>query len=498
MKLKQLLVIPFISMFLVGCDPNASLPDYQKVDTIYTFTDFAKYSGYMSVSPSLGESKLLVIPVWFTDSSDFIANKDNVRNDIETAYIGTSEETGWESVCSYYAKDSFGRVKLDATVSSWYECGKPSSDFYTSGDNTSSLVYDAVKWYKEAYQVSALTEFDKDQNGYIDGVILIYAAPDFQAAGKYSRSNMWAYTSWLGKTFAPKKNPVPNVFFWASYDFMYSSDKAVTRTGLSEYANGDTRYCNIDTHTYIHEMGHVFGAYDYYDYDHVSCAAGGFSMQDLNVGGHDPYSRLALGWVDALVPNRTTSITVKPVEEGGEIIILSPNYIGSPFDEYIILELYTPTGLNQFDSEHLYDNRGPLGPSRAGVRVWHVDGRLISVNTRTYEIDAIVNEAKNPGSSHFLYHATNNNNGDTASTYGGNAYYNELELIKNDVNEEYSAATIIDEDSLFYTGDTFSVKQFRKQFVNGTRLNNKKALGWEVTFDSVTEDEMTVTLIKTA
>ena len=54
MKLKQLLVIPFISMFLVGCDPNASLPDYQKVDTIYTFTDFAKYSGYMSVSPSLG------------------------------------------------------------------------------------------------------------------------------------------------------------------------------------------------------------------------------------------------------------------------------------------------------------------------------------------------------------------------------------------------------------------------------------------------------------
>ena len=130
--------------------------------------------------------------------------------------------------------------------------------------------------------------------------------------------------------------------------------------------------------------------------------------------------------------------------------------------------------------------------------MWHVDGRLISVNTRTYEIDAIVNEAKNPGSSHFLYHATNNNNGDTASPYGGNAYYNELELIKNDVNEEYSAATIIDEDSLFYTGDTFSVKQFRKQFVNGTRLNNKKALGWEVTFDSVTSEEMTVTLIKTA
>ena len=109
MKLKQLLVIPFISMFLVGCDPNASLPDYQKVDTIYTFTDFAKYSGYMSVSPSLGESKLLVIPVWFTDSSDFIANKDNVRNDIETAYIGTS------ALISVLLKKLVGKVFVHIT-----------------------------------------------------------------------------------------------------------------------------------------------------------------------------------------------------------------------------------------------------------------------------------------------------------------------------------------------------------------------------------------------
>ena len=129
MKLKQLLVIPFISLLLVGCDPRSSLPDYQKVDTLYTLSDFAKYSGYMSTSPSLGDSKILVIPVWFTDSDNFITNKENVRNDIETSFAGTSEETGWESVCSYYAKDSFGRLNLEATVSSWYECGKPSSDY---------------------------------------------------------------------------------------------------------------------------------------------------------------------------------------------------------------------------------------------------------------------------------------------------------------------------------------------------------------------------------
>lgn len=54
----------------------------------------------LSATPSIGKAKLLVIPIWFTNSSKYIASdkKEQVRSDIETAYFGTEEETGWNSV----------------------------------------------------------------------------------------------------------------------------------------------------------------------------------------------------------------------------------------------------------------------------------------------------------------------------------------------------------------------------------------------------------------
>ncbi len=50
----------------------------------------------LSATPSIGKAKLLVIPVWFTNSSKYIAvdKKEQVRSDIQNAYFGSEEETG--------------------------------------------------------------------------------------------------------------------------------------------------------------------------------------------------------------------------------------------------------------------------------------------------------------------------------------------------------------------------------------------------------------------
>ena len=72
-------------------------------------------------------------------------------------------------------------------------------------------------------------------------------------------------------------------------------------------------------------------------------------MQDYNVGGHDPFSSYALGWGKAYIPAESMTINLKPFATSGEMILLTPNFnkYNSPFDEYILLEYYTPTGLNQ-------------------------------------------------------------------------------------------------------------------------------------------------------
>ena len=64
-----------------------------------------------------------------------------------------------------------------------------------------------------------------------------------------------------------------------------------------------------------------------YDYGWNSYTfAGAFSMQDHNVGGHDPFSMMALGWVDPYVPTESSTITLQPFESSGDVILLSPNF----------------------------------------------------------------------------------------------------------------------------------------------------------------------------
>ena len=121
-----------------------------------TTADYARYSAYNDVSgnrygfdicPLEGNPKLLIIPVWFTDSSSYISTdkKENVREDIQKAYLGTNEETGWRSVKTFYEEESGGKLHLDGVVTPWYECGVSSRN--ATDSRTDRIVEGAVNWY---------------------------------------------------------------------------------------------------------------------------------------------------------------------------------------------------------------------------------------------------------------------------------------------------------------------------------------------------------------
>ena len=310
------------------------------------YMDVVENSAYpISSTPCVGAANILVIPVWFTNSSNFIRSstyKANVKSDIETAYFGTNNETGWRSVKTYYEEESHGALTLTGKVSDWYECGKAYSYYAQDADTskTISLIDDATNWYFQTNTSDKRKNYDKDGDGYLDGVMVIYAAPDYVASSTDSNDNLWAYCFWAQEPNNQNpSNPGLNAFFWASYDFMYGNNS--TKRAGSSYQGGDTSYCNVDAHTYIHEMGHMFGLDDYYDYsDNKYTPAGSFSMQDCNVGSHDPFSCYALGWGKAYVPTESMTINLKPFVSSGEMILLSPSFnsYNSPFDEYLLLE----------------------------------------------------------------------------------------------------------------------------------------------------------------
>ena len=487
-----------------------------KTKLAYTYSDVYNHSVYANLDscPTTGDIKLLVIPVWFSDSSKYISTskKDSVRNDIEAAYFGTNEETGWRSVKTYYEELSSNRVSISGTVSSWYTPGK-SSTYYaedeysydetiSASDKTVELVIDATNWYFSSNTNDKRTNYDSDNNGNIDGVILIYGAPDYSVLENEDYSNLWAYCFWTGES-KNTTNPTPNTFFWASYDFMYGSNTAKTKTGYN-YASGDTTHTNIDTHTFIHEMGHVFGAEDYYDYSYRYNPAGGFSMQDYNVGSHDPYTAMAFGWVDPIIPNESTTITIGTFQETKDLILLTPSFNSdySPFDEYILVELYSPTGLNQLDSTYQYNGRYS-GPTSYGIRLWHVDARLTYLKTNSqYEEFSDKNLTTNPKTGTGVYHAFSNtyysNDAKDYCSVLGESYsnYNILQLIRNSTTATFKTKEVLSDSSLFKEGSSFSMSKYKNQFVKSTKLNSGNSLGWSFNVKSISNGQATIELIK--
>lgn len=470
----------------------------QSVSMKQTYNDYVKHNVYnLSATPLTGSPKLLVIPVWLTDSNKYITNatnKENVRKDIESAYFGDEDEIGWYSVSSFYKEESQGRLNLTGVVSSWYECDYSTAQVGNGNFATKDLVVDAVNWFFDNNPSEKRSDYDSDNDNVLDGTILIYAAPDHTQTGfgEETYPNLWAYCFWIQKNLG---GIYPNAFFWASYDFMYGSTNARARTG-SNYYMGDTRHCTVDSHTYTHEMGHMFGLEDYYDYSGQYSPAGGFSMQDYNIGGHDPYSLLALGWLDAYIPTDSMTLTIRSLTEGHDLILLTPqfNTYLSPFDEYLLLELYTPTVTNRMDSLFEYMSYYPTGSNKAGIRLWHVDARL-AVNDgygTKWSLSNSANVNQNRITTAFKNTYYSDDIDAEYLTVLGSSYYDYdiLHLIRNNRYYDYklSKDTTFNSSDLFYTRDSFDMNRYRNQFVKNGKLDSGIDLEWSFVVDSITTD----------
>lgn len=467
-----------------------------KQDILYTYEDFSDNSVYnCPAMPSIGSPKVLVVPIWFKDSSKYITStsqKQTIKDDIETAYFGTEEETGWHSVKTYYQEDSYGLLNIKGEVTDWYETSYTSS---ITGDQTTTLVKEVAQWYKNSVTQTEYKSFDTNNDGYLDALILIYGANDYSANSIIYNDNLWAYCYWVqDSSLQNTKTPGPNTFFWASYDFMYK----------------DQYHYTIDSHTFIHEMGHVLGLSDYYDYySNGNTPAGGFSMQDCNVGGHDPFSKMALGWVKPYVPTEDVEIGIGTFQETGDIIVLSSNFTGSPFDEYLILELYSPTGLNEMDSKYNYENNSfyPKGPNAVGIRLWHVDARLRGtyvsgqyINFDGSKYYTSFDTASSPygfalAMSNTTYAQGSDSNGYCA-LFSTDYKYDLLAQIRNNDANDSGMNNYLSSDSLFRLGDVFSVEEYTSAFPNKTKMNNGTTLGFSFEVTELTSNGAAIQINK--
>ncbi|MCR5483540.1 MAG: hypothetical protein K6E99_03970 [Bacilli bacterium] len=324
------------------------------------FNDSLKTNGPLTQNgcPSIGNPKVLVVPVNLDESN----KTDEVLNDIKLSFNGTSEETGWESVASYYTKSSYGKLNFEFEVTDWFTPAHNDSYYENyntdkSSDGQSVLLQEVLEAFDPSYDFN---DYDLDKDGYIDLVWIIYN----RNFGDSRDSFYWANQSTVDfdKTFDGVK---AHSYGFASSYFMHR-----------DVVDYPTDSFVVDAHIYIHETGHTMGLEDYYDYDdNVGYANGELyeaDMMDNNKGDHNSMSKLLLGWVDPIVVSGKgkADYTLESFTTTGDVILVANHEIKSIYDEYFLIEFYTNDGLNYNDTPIF-----PYDTDANGIRILHVNAQ---------------------------------------------------------------------------------------------------------------------------
>ena len=446
--------------------------------TSYTmeYNDFLAHWGNGQYLQSTGNQRLLIVPVQFKNSS---YTWDTTKlNKIEKAFFGASNETGWESVASFYNKSSYGQLSISGEVAPVLTTSFNSSTAASYGDSLPDR-YVSSEFYAASTTTSALTQRnDLNNDGFIDATIFVYAEP-FSTS---EDSNLWAWVWNIDNTASSSKPRVSN-YMWVSYTF------------INEGYGSNV----IDAHTYIHEMGHILGIDDYYSYGQYQ-PAGTWEMQDANVLDQNMYSKLLKGWSYPYVVDGTknsTTITIGSAEATGDSILIKNNWNGSIIDEYLLLELYTPTGLNYKDAIEKYSPRGSYtGYTIPGIKLYHIDSRGCEVNNSGNFVKYITSANQLTKSNAYYGIAHSNIASDYALVSGLDANnFKLLHLLESGGSNTFkNGAAGNDFTTLFRQGMSF---QASSTFFNkGTKFNDGSEVGYRISVDSLSTSSATITITK--
>lgn len=527
MKPNKISAIAIFSVFvLASCGPQVIEDNY------YRFNDKeeavtlaqARKSNYKSDMPRSGDSRVLVVPVEFSDypASGMLRGAEGAREDLRKAYFGDSEDTQWESLSSYYAKSSYGEVNISGQVMPWYRPVHRDSptqwyatdeivESFGTTDGDSGIARLILSWIYEDYYMNDLwkevtddegnlytsrsnffKDYDGDGDGFIDVIQMVYSAP----IQHLDSDLFWAFRS-ADTSGNPNKNtPWPCAFIWVGYDFIYENGYYDNLGEYHEWTDAEiiNGTAKIDAHTIIHETGHALGADDYYTYDSKDWGPmGGTDMMDYNVGDHNAYTKGIFGWADPIVVTGEATVTVKSFTDAGEAIVL-PAYRedgqvnNSLLDNYIMIEYYRPTGLNEMDATYSYTGRYPKMPDIPGIRVYHVDSRLglfTYGSVSGWQFVRYVSEVTGTDDNSYIDIA--NSNTKSRSANPNFRLLHALEVSGQNTLSNSSFRINYNSSMMWQEGDTFGVDTFV-----GFTLNNGNKLGYKFEVTDMNDADATI------
>lgn len=419
---------------------------------------------------SIGTQNVLVVPVTFNDQQDRINDEwltalkgvlGNVMDDNGkvTEYTLSS---GNVSLSKYLSTSSYGKFTTNSYITEPYVLNVSGAEAFQSY-LSKSIVNDITSWLKTQNFNRAI--FDQNNDGYYDIVILANTLQMTESLnGGYLQAGL---AGGLYCTFAEdysdagtQENPSINACITASSFMLFGSSNL-------EKANSTT---------IIHEFGHALGLEDYYDNGKTSNTIGYFDMEADNKGDWNSYSKYILGWIDPVTVDGTqdeVEITISAYATHGDaIVVRALGYKGSgtPFDEYIMIDLFAHDGLYAKDASN-YGLQNAVG-----VRIYHVNSvydMLTSTNiekqyTHAWPHYGVTSDYKYASQGKHLIEMIQKGN---VNTFMGTVYKDNF----------------VDVDDLFYAGDCFAANEYDNFLYNG-KMDNGMDFGYKITVKEIVEN----------
>ena len=367
--------VPYDKLFT---NEGAGLPSDPDGDGVYDvdFTkgeyikDITNQATYIDGCPPVGSPGVLIIPVQFKDAT--AESKGYTIDNIVEAF-SKNGKTDYYSIYDYYYISSYGQLTLDITILDFWFTPEYDSEYYSQF----SFVYENQEIMQgeqlilnEALDylddIMDLSQFDSDGNGTIDSVLLINTLD-------IDSSNMFY---WAFRYFNFYKDESDSFYV---YDGVHAKDYMWTPYLFIHEVCDDQGYPNYDnfnvmnTHTFLHEFGHVLGLEDYYSYTGIDFPLHGCDLMDSRNGDHNAYSKFNLGWITTsrlVVADEGITLTLEDYTKTGDTIIIANNWddkLGA-YQEYYVLVYYTINGLNVKDYNGYFDTEGIL--------VYHVNAAM--------------------------------------------------------------------------------------------------------------------------
>mmetsp|Transcript_5770 Transcript_5770/g.10001 ORF Transcript_5770/g.10001 Transcript_5770/m.10001 type:complete len:522 (-) Transcript_5770:284-1849(-) len=334
----------------------------------------------------LGKMKNLVVMLLFSDHVDReLPTVDDVE--IMCNHEGPHPLAPTGSIRDVFLKSSYGQLDITSTVYTWVTL--PNTEKYYANDNygLTCLIGEALHYALDQLEADPdfnFTEFDRDDNGWIDAIGFVYSGysasnMEIDQYGAEAIDRIWPHKGSLceGGNFAPWKSEKTGV--------------KVSRYHVSSVVWGEKGNELNHIGSMAHETGHFLGIGDLYDltddgdwfsdddelviFADAGYGIGNYALMANNWGfdntQHYPphataWTRIQLGWDNATVITEpgTYSIAAAELQADDEDNTDDPKIYridaGYPEGEYLLIENRQPLH---------FDGDMPQG----GLVIYHID-----------------------------------------------------------------------------------------------------------------------------